>query len=123
MLLLLVQFNNSDQFQIYGVTRSYSSRLFLCALGQHNVHSLRQHINFDVQHLSCRVFSFPFQGGTSQPIGGSGDGGATFTPAVIISNDPPPPPPPTQTRTCDTCSGSVCDHGAGCEVMEMILGV
>ena len=32
VLLFLVWFNNSDPFQIYGVTRSYSSHLFLCAL-------------------------------------------------------------------------------------------
>ena len=32
MLLFLVWFNNSNQFQIYGVTRSYSSRPFLYAL-------------------------------------------------------------------------------------------
>ena len=32
ILLLLVWFNNSDRFQIYRVTRSYSSRLFLCTL-------------------------------------------------------------------------------------------
>ena len=32
VLLFLVQFNNSDQFKIYGVTCSYSSRPFLCAL-------------------------------------------------------------------------------------------
>ena len=76
-----------------------------------------------MQHVSHRVFSLPFQGGTSQPIGDDGNSGATITPAVIISNDPPPPPPPTQTRTCDTCSGSFCDDGAGCEVMELILGV
>ena len=34
VLLFLVRFNNSDRFQIYVVTRSYSSRPFLCALGQ-----------------------------------------------------------------------------------------
>ena len=33
VLLLLVRFNNSDQFQIYKVIRSYSSHLFLCTLG------------------------------------------------------------------------------------------
>ena len=76
-----------------------------------------------MQQLSCRVFSFPFQGGTNQPIGDKGDSGATFIKAVITSKDPPPPPPPTWTRTSVTCSGSVCDHGAGCEVMEMILGI
>ena len=32
VLLFLVQFNNSDWFQIYRVTRSSSSRLFLCTL-------------------------------------------------------------------------------------------
>ena len=32
VLLFLVRFNNSAQFEIYGVTRSSSSRLFLCAL-------------------------------------------------------------------------------------------
>ena len=32
VLLFLVWFNNSDQFQIYKVTRSYSSHPFLCAL-------------------------------------------------------------------------------------------
>ena len=70
-----------------------------------------------------RVFSCPFQGGTSQPIGGTGDSGGTFTPAVIKSNDPPPPPPPTSCRTTDICSGSVCGRGASCEVMEMIFGL
>ena len=34
VLLLLVWFNNSDWFQIYVVTHSYSSRPFLCALGK-----------------------------------------------------------------------------------------
>ena len=33
LLLFLVWFNNSDQFQIYIVTRSYSSCLLLCTLG------------------------------------------------------------------------------------------
>ena len=33
VLLFLVRFNNSDRFQIYVVTRSYSSRPFLRALG------------------------------------------------------------------------------------------
>ena len=47
-----------------------------------------------MQHLSCRVFSFPIQGGTNQPIGDKGDSGATFIKAVITSKDPPPPPPP-----------------------------
>ena len=32
VLLLLVLAVNSDQFKIYVVTHSYSSRLFLCAL-------------------------------------------------------------------------------------------
>ena len=32
MLLFLVRFNNSTRFEIYGVTRSSSSRPFLCAL-------------------------------------------------------------------------------------------
>ena len=32
VLLFLVRFNNSGQFEIYGVTRSSSSRPFLCAL-------------------------------------------------------------------------------------------
>ena len=32
LLLFLVWFNNFDRFQIYGVTHSYSSCLFLCAL-------------------------------------------------------------------------------------------
>ena len=32
MLLFLVRFNNSTQFEIYRVTRSYSSCPFLCAL-------------------------------------------------------------------------------------------
>ena len=32
VLLFLVWFNNSDQFQIYEVTRSYPSRPFLYAL-------------------------------------------------------------------------------------------
>ena len=70
--------------------------------------------------LSILIF---FQGGTNVPVDNRGDSGATLIKAVITSNDPPPPPPPTWTRTCDTCSGSFCDHGAGCEVMEMILGV
>ena len=36
VLLFLVQFNNSDRFQIYEVTRSYSTRLFLFTLhGRH----------------------------------------------------------------------------------------
>ena len=42
VLLFLVQFNNSDQFELYGVTRSYSSRPFLCALGQTYVQSIAQ---------------------------------------------------------------------------------
>ena len=33
MLLFLVHFNNSVRFEIHGVTRSSSSRPFLCALG------------------------------------------------------------------------------------------
>ena len=37
MLLFLVRFNNSARFEIYGVTRSSSSRPFLCALD--NVYS------------------------------------------------------------------------------------
>ena len=35
VLLFLVRFNNSDRFQIYGVTRSYSSRPFLCTLDRY----------------------------------------------------------------------------------------
>ena len=34
VLLFLVRFNNFAQFEIHGVTRSYSSRPFLCALVQ-----------------------------------------------------------------------------------------
>ena len=70
-----------------------------------------------------RVFSCPFQGGTNQPIGDTGDSGATITPAVIISTDPPSQPPPTWARTSDSHSGSVCGREAGCEVMEMTLGI
>ena len=33
VLLFLVRFNNSARFEIYGVTRSSSSRPFLCVLG------------------------------------------------------------------------------------------
>ena len=33
VLLFLVRFNKSARFEIYGVTRSSSSRPFLCALG------------------------------------------------------------------------------------------
>ena len=36
VLLFLVRFNNSAQFEIYRVTRSSSSRLFLCALAELN---------------------------------------------------------------------------------------
>ena len=70
-----------------------------------------------------RVFSCPFQGGTNQPIGDTGDSGAKITPAVIISTDPPSQPPPTWARTSDTYSGSVCGREASCEVMEMTLGI
>ena len=45
VLLFLVRFNNSARFEIYGVTRSSSSRPFLCALAlpysAHLVTSLR----------------------------------------------------------------------------------
>ena len=34
VLLFLVLAVNSNQFQIYGVTHSYSSRTFLCTLGK-----------------------------------------------------------------------------------------
>ena len=34
VLLFLVRFNNSAQVEIYGVTRSFTSRPFLCTLGQ-----------------------------------------------------------------------------------------
>ena len=37
--IFLVQFNNSDRFQIYGVTDSYSSRPFLYALNVYNISS------------------------------------------------------------------------------------
>jgi len=62
------------------------------------------------------------EGGTSQPIGGSGDSGATVQTADIKSSDPPSPPPPTTCRTSDIYSGIVCGRGASYEVMEMIFG-
>ena len=46
MLLFLVRFNNSVRFEIYGVTRSSSSRPFLCALD--NVCSLVPRVLFFV---------------------------------------------------------------------------
>ena len=71
--------------------------------------------------IMYRVFSHPFQGGTSQPIGGSGNSGATSKPAVI--RDPPSQPPPRSCRTSDIYSGNACGRETSCEVMEMTLGI
>ena len=73
--------------------------------------------------MMYRVLSCPFQGGTSQSIGDSGDSGATITPAVDISTDPPSQPPSASCWTSDICSWSVCGRGASCEVIEMMFGI
>ena len=41
VLLFLVCFNNSTRFEIYGVTCSSSSRLFLCALARTHLEQIK----------------------------------------------------------------------------------
>ena len=104
----------------------FSSKAGSCFLTVHVASLIRPRkvtINFDVQLVSCRVFSFSFQGGTSQPVGDKGDSGAKVINTINTSKDPPSQPPPTWTRTSEIYSGSVCGREASCEVMEMTLGI
>ena len=54
VLLFLVRFNNSARFEIHGVTRSSSSRPFLCALGQTIVQILH-HFAVTVNNIEVTV--------------------------------------------------------------------
>ena len=77
-----------------------------------------------MQHVLCTKYSLVLSREVrTQPIGDTGDSGAMITPAVIISTDPPSQPPPTWARTSEIYSGSVRGREAGCEVMEMTLGI
>ena len=56
VLLFLVHFNNSARFEIYRVTRSSSSRPFLCALDQDLVEFLGlAHTFVTMQPMQCEA--------------------------------------------------------------------